>query len=34
MWYQCQECIFATNGTKSAAKHTAETGHEMSEEEE
>jgi len=34
MWYQCEECIFATNGTKNASQHEAQTGHTMTSEEE
>lgn len=31
-WYDCNECIFATNSPKAAAAHTTKTGHEVNEE--
>lgn len=26
-WYQCDECIFASNSPKAAAKHETDSGH-------
>jgi hypothetical protein len=31
-WYQCEECIFATNSPKAAHKHGDDTGHQIHEE--
>lgn len=28
-WWQCEECIFATNSPKSAHIHSSQTGHEV-----
>lgn len=27
VWYQCEDCIFATNSRKAATLHTAKSGH-------
>ena len=29
IWFQCTECIFATNSPKAAAKHYNDTDHEV-----
>lgn len=33
MWFQCQECVFATNSPTQAARHSTTSGHETKEEE-
>lgn len=33
MWYQCKNCVFATNSTHAAEQHEAKTGHETTQEE-
>jgi hypothetical protein len=34
MWFQCTECIFASNSPKAATKHTTDTAHEVKQEKE
>jgi hypothetical protein len=34
IWYQCDECVFATNGTRLAREHQEDTGHTVTEEQE
>jgi hypothetical protein len=32
MWFQCTECIFASNSPKQSKQHVTETGHKVDEE--
>ena len=34
MWYDCSECVFASNSPKLANDHTAHSGHTVNEEKE
>lgn len=32
-WFDCQDCVFASNSPKQATKHVEDTGHSVKEEE-
>lgn len=32
MWFECMDCVFATNSTKQADQHMQKTGHDVTSE--
>ncbi len=29
MWWECEDCVFASNSERAATKHVEETGHDV-----